>query len=285
MIQLPTQTLINGLQARKLGLTLRVTSDLYKKGTLKLRCSATLLITYQFEASKTITAGGSQISSSSMSFPSSPSDPDSFEPGGVNDGEMTFRFPPRWLLSRKKWQMNNLLLSHTSFLLGFPFCSVLFLLLRSFRSTSSWSSCHYRGKVQVQDWRLDPSQLFNLRWRCPPQVVHKRQRCKFFCNFVSFVVLSDWYAILLSLVVWTKRPLDVFRLIELIFCMWIIISPFITVRHSVCLLFSASFNWTICEHTFTHTLWSNLRFLLNRLVHFKRKSTCHCPKDQQMDGL
>ena len=59
VIQYPTQTLINGLQTRKLGILMRITPDAFRKEVLNLRCSATLLITYQFEAVRVITGGGS----------------------------------------------------------------------------------------------------------------------------------------------------------------------------------------------------------------------------------
>jgi hypothetical protein len=65
VIQYPTQTLINGLQARKLGLFMRITPDAFRKEVIHLRCSATLLITYQFEAIRVITGGsGDSIDSS-----------------------------------------------------------------------------------------------------------------------------------------------------------------------------------------------------------------------------
>lgn len=57
MTQYPTQTLVTGLQARKLGLQLRVTPELFRRQVLHLRCSATILITYEFEAVRVISSG------------------------------------------------------------------------------------------------------------------------------------------------------------------------------------------------------------------------------------
>ena len=73
VIQYPTQSLINGLQARKLGLSIHATPDLFVKGILKLRCSATILLTYSFEASRSLSGGAptEPIISSSPSLDSS----------------------------------------------------------------------------------------------------------------------------------------------------------------------------------------------------------------------
>lgn len=50
LIPHPTQTLINGLQVRRVGVSLQIHPDLFKKGILRLRCSATILLSYEFEA-------------------------------------------------------------------------------------------------------------------------------------------------------------------------------------------------------------------------------------------
>ena len=57
LIQYPIQSLPNGLQAKQLGLRFRITPDVFKKGLIEVRCSATILITYEFEASRVISGG------------------------------------------------------------------------------------------------------------------------------------------------------------------------------------------------------------------------------------
>lgn len=50
LIHHPTQTLINGLQIRRVGISLQMQSDMFKRGALRLRCSATVLLSYEFES-------------------------------------------------------------------------------------------------------------------------------------------------------------------------------------------------------------------------------------------
>lgn len=59
---------MNGLQRRRLGLFVQASSSLFSPaGVLKLRCSASLLLTYEFEALRVLTPAPS---SSSTSFSS-----------------------------------------------------------------------------------------------------------------------------------------------------------------------------------------------------------------------
>jgi len=71
LIHHPIQSFSNGLQARKLGLVLHATPELFKKGVLKLKCSATLLTIYQFDATVIIRTDSEAMEAASASSSSS----------------------------------------------------------------------------------------------------------------------------------------------------------------------------------------------------------------------
>ena len=100
MIQFPTQTLINGLQTRKLGLLIAATPDLFKRRVIKLRCSATLLLTYQFEATRVITGGGGGGGGGGYTGDSGHFDPSSLDSSGESGKALIIRSRSRTTLEQ-----------------------------------------------------------------------------------------------------------------------------------------------------------------------------------------
>ncbi|XP_054169260.1 uncharacterized protein LOC128966434 [Oppia nitens] len=58
LISYKTKTSVDGLQSSQLGLTFRATPNYFHRGVLRLRCTATLTLLYDFEAIEYVVSGG-----------------------------------------------------------------------------------------------------------------------------------------------------------------------------------------------------------------------------------
>lgn len=60
VVHYPVQSHRNGLQSLKVGLIFQATPEYFIKGLLRLQCSATITLTYQFEATEYLIGGTSR---------------------------------------------------------------------------------------------------------------------------------------------------------------------------------------------------------------------------------
>jgi len=68
LIYYPPQTNSDGLQSTKLGLVFLATPNYFYRGVLKLRCTATLTLVYEFEAIEYVIGGTAKNKSHASSY-------------------------------------------------------------------------------------------------------------------------------------------------------------------------------------------------------------------------